>query len=173
MEQLEKSNKPILKIIKEELKKIEKELENIIKKAPELTKNYELVKSVPCIGKVSGIQLLICTGNFKKINTYRKSACYAGVAPFEYMSGTSIRGRTKISQMGNKCLKKLLHICSLSVLKHKRGELYEYYKRKIEEGKHTMSVLNALRNKLLNRIFACLNKGTKYSSTYRACNNIV
>ena len=68
--------------------------------------------------------------------------------------------------MGNKYIKKLLHICSLSILKQKKGELYDYFKRKIEEGKHTMSVLNALRNKLLNRVFACVNNGIKYDPNY-------
>ena len=68
--------------------------------------------------------------------------------------------------MGNKSLKKLLHICSLSVLKHKKGELYDYFKRKQEEGKHTMSILNAIRNKLLNRVFACANNGIKYDLNY-------
>ena len=68
--------------------------------------------------------------------------------------------------MGNKFLKKLLHICSLSVLKHKKGELYDYFEKKLKEGKHKMSILNALRNKLLNRVFACVNKGIEYDSNY-------
>ena len=79
--------------------------------------------------------LLMCTNNFSKIKTYRKGACYAGIAPFEHSSGSSIRGKTRISQMGNKNLKKLLHICSLSVLKSKKGELYDYFERKINERK--------------------------------------
>ncbi len=108
----------------------------------------------------------MCTDNFNKIKTYRKGACYAGIAPFEYSSGTSIRGKTKVSKMGNKYIKKLLHTCTLSILKQKKGDLYAYFKRKIEEGKHTMSVLNALRNKLLNRVFACVNNGVKYDPNY-------
>ena len=68
--------------------------------------------------------------------------------------------------MGNKRLKKLLHICSLSVLKNKKRELYAYFKRKSEEGKHTMSILNVIRNKILNRVFACINNEKKYDPNY-------
>ncbi|MCP3659657.1 MAG: IS110 family transposase [Bacteroidetes bacterium] len=164
--QLIKSSETSLKAVKEDLKRIDKDLEDIITEDEELNKNYELAISVPCIGKVSAIYLLMCTDNFSKIKTYRKGACYAGIAPFEHSSGSSIRGRTRVSQMGNKFLKKLLHICSLSVLKHKKGELYDYFKRKREEGKHTMSILNALRNKLLNRVFACVNNGIEYNPNY-------
>lgn len=164
--QLQKLNESSLKALKEDLKKVEKDLENIISEDESLSKNYELAMTVPCIGKVSAMYLLICTNNFGKIKTYRKGACYAGIAPFEHSSGSSIRGRTRISKMGNKDLKKLLHICTLSVLKSKKGELYDYFERKIKEGKHTMSVLNALRNKLLNRVFACVNNGVKYDINY-------
>ena len=164
--QLKKSSEASLKALKEDLKRVDKDLEDIISEDEELNKNYEIAKSVPCIGKVTAMYLLMCTDNFSKIKTYRKGACYCGIAPFEHSSGSSIRGRTRISQMGNKYLKKLLHICSLSVLKHKKGELYEYFERKIKEGKHTMSVLNALRNKILNRVFACINNGVKYDAHY-------
>jgi transposase len=164
--QLKQLSDSPLKSLKEGLKTVNKDLENIISEDEKLNKNYELAMSVPHIGKVSAMYLLMCTDNFNKIKTYRKGACYAGIAPFEYSSGTSIRGKTKVSKMGNKDVKKLLHTCTLSILKQKKGELYEYFKRKLEEGKHTMSVLNALRNKLLNRVFACVNNGVKYNPEY-------
>lgn len=155
--QLRDSNDSSLKALRQDLKKVDKKLEDTIWEDEDLKQNYVLAKSVPCIGKVSAMYLLMCTDNFKKLKTYRKVACYAGIAPFKHCSGTSIRGRTRVSNMGNKILKKLLHICTLSVLKNKKGELYEYYERKSKEGKHTMSILNALRNKLLSRVFACVN----------------
>lgn len=163
---LKKSSSSSIKSLKSDLKAVDAQLDDIINEDEALNRNYELAKSVPCIGKISAIYLLICTENYTKIKTYRKGACYAGIAPFEYSSGSSIRGRSRISSIGNKCIKKLLHICSLSVLKYKKGELYDYYKRKSEEGKHTMIILNALRNKLLNRVFACVNSRIKYNPNY-------
>ena len=46
----------------------------------------------------------------------------------------------------------------LSIVKQKRGELYEYYERKVKEGKNKMSVINTLRNKIVARVFACVKK---------------
>ena len=153
--QLTKINEGPLKELKTTLECVNKEIEKNIVEEKELKKNYELIQSVPCIDKVSATYLLISTDNFSKIKTYREGACYAGIAPYEHSSGSSVRGKTRISNMGNKNLKKLLHICSLSVLKQKKGDLYKYFIRKQQEGKHTISILNALRNKLLNRVFAC------------------
>ncbi len=164
--QLKKAISKSIRSLEEDLKRVERELEIVIKEDKELEKNYDLAKSVPCIGKMTSMYLLMCTNNYSKIKTYKQGACYAGIAPFEYRSGTSIRGKTRVSNMANKHLKKLLHIGSLSVLKHKKGELYKYFERKKIEGKHIMVVLNALRNKILNRVFACVNKGQLYDPGY-------
>ncbi|MCP3659048.1 MAG: IS110 family transposase [Bacteroidetes bacterium] len=166
LKKLKKANQISIDALKEDLKNIDKDLDILICQDKAIKKNYDLAMSVPCIGKISAMYLLLSTENFSKIKTYRKAACYAGIAPFEYISGSSIRGKTRVSYMGNKYLKKLLHIGSLSVLKNKKGELYDYFKRKIDEGKHTMCVLNSLRNKLLSRVFACVTKGIEYNPDY-------
>ena len=56
--------------------------------------------------------------------------------------------------MANKTLKTALHMCSLNVIRFK-GEMRAYFDRKVKEGKNKMSILNAIRNKILQRIFAC------------------
>lgn len=164
--QLKNSIMATINWAKEDLKKVEEELEKLIEEDAELNKSYKLAKSVPCIGKLSAMYLLMSTDNFTKIKTYGQGASYGSIAPFSCSSGRRLRGKTRISSMGDKCLKSLLHICSLSVLKQKKGELWDYYERKISEGKNTMSVLNALRNKLLSRVFACVNNGVKYDPCY-------
>ena len=47
-----------------------------------------------------------------------------------------------------------------------QGDLQEYYIRKVAEGKNKMSVLNAVRNKLVLRIFACINQDREYEKNY-------
>lgn len=48
----------------------------------------------------------------------------------------------------------------------KQGELATYYHRKVEEGKNKMSVINAVRNKLIHRVFACVRENRKYEKNY-------
>src|SRR5690606_18926799 len=93
--------------------------------------------------------------------TPNKYACYCGVAPFEYSSGTSVNFRTKVNPIANKPLKAMLNLAARSAITSD-PELKLYYLRKVEEGKNKMSVLNAVRNKLIHRIFAVVKRGTPY-----------
>ncbi|WP_026260756.1 transposase, partial [Spirosoma luteum] len=95
----------------------------------------------------------------------KKMACHAGVAPFEHRSGTSVRGKTQVSHQARKRLKSLFHLGAMSVIRMK-GELQDYYQRKVGEGKNKMLVLNAVRNKLIHRIYAVVKRGKKYDKKY-------
>jgi transposase len=55
----------------------------------------------------------------------------------------------------------LLHICAMSAIQVK-GELQDYFQRKVAQGKHKMSVLNAIRNKLIHRMWAVVRDDKKY-----------
>ncbi|MFA6517579.1 MAG: transposase, partial [Bacteroidia bacterium] len=106
----------------------------------------------------------VYTRCFSTFDNARQLACYAGVAPFEYTSGTSIRGKTRVSPMANKKLKVLLSMCALNA-KKADPEIGLYYLRKTEEGKNPMSVINAIRNKLILRVFATVKRGTPCVTT--------
>jgi transposase len=118
------------------------------------------------VGKVLALLLLIYTQGCTKIVDGRKLACYTGVAPFEYRSGTSIMGKTGVSKFANGDLKRVLHMAAISSVQH-NPELKHYYKRKVDEGKSKMSVINAVRNKLLHRIVAVIRRGTPYQPTLK------
>jgi len=75
---------------------------------------------------------------------WRKFACYIGTAPFEHTSGTSVRGKTQVSHLANKQLKKLLHLAAISAIIHNK-ELRAYYLRRVSGGKSKMSTINVLR----------------------------
>ena len=75
------------------------------------------------------------------------------MAPFTYSSGTSLRSKAKVSAKASKTLKTLLHMAALAAVKV-QGDMRTYYERKVGEGKNKMSVLNAVRNKIIHRVFA-------------------
>lgn len=159
------SGNPVVKAQAEGLKKatqeVEKQIKDLIASCVTMQKLYDLLKSVPGIGPVTATYLLLHTRLFSRFKDSRQFASYAGIAPFEYSSGTSIRGRTKVSPLGNKLLKSLLSMAALSAIKADK-ELKSYYERKKAEGKHAMLVLNAVRNKVLARAFAVVKRGTPY-----------
>ncbi|MFO7867915.1 MAG: IS110 family transposase [Bacteroidales bacterium] len=156
-----KSTNSILKNLNANLKKIEERLTTIIKEDPVIEKNFNLISTIPGIGKQTAIYLLLVTKNFTAFNNARQLACYAGIAPFPYQSGSSINGRTKVNNLADKKLKSLLNMCALSANKYD-FELKQYYEKKVNEGKNKMLVLNNIRNKLLTRVFAVINRQQPY-----------
>jgi transposase len=150
-----KNQKNSIKGIEKDLKNIELHLDNLIKEDENLNKIYLQITSVPGIGKVTGLFLICFTNEFTMYSTPRQLACYAGVVPFEYTSGKSVRAKPKVHYMANKKLKKQLHMCALSAIAHD-FEIKEYYNRKVEEGKSKMLVINNVRNKLIHRVCACI-----------------
>lgn len=158
---LEKNIQKSLKAIDGDIEKIEKEIQSIIKEDESLKDSFKLITSVVGIGFVTAVNLIVYTNEFKNINNARKLACYCGVAPFEYKSGTSIRGRTRVNGMANKKLKTNLHMASLVAVRYD-PELKHYYERKVAEGKHKLSVLNAVKCKLLARVVAVVNNQQPY-----------
>ena len=158
---LNKTIKNSLTAIDKDLEKVESSIKEIVNEDDNLKLLYKLITSVVGIGFVTAINLLIYTKGFTVLNETRKLACYCGVAPFEYSSGSSIRGKTKVHFMANRKLKCNLHMASLSAIKLD-ADLKTYYERKVAEGKNKMSVLNAVKNKLLARVVACVNKQKEY-----------
>lgn len=163
---IESRCKITLNAIDKEIKQIEKELQDKINKDTNLKRLFGLATSVPGIGKITAMFMLYYTNEFRLLSNARKLACYCGIAPFEHKSGTSIRGKTRVSPFANKKLKKLLHLVALSTLAND-PELSQYYKRKLNEGKHKMVVINALRNKILHRLCAVIHRGTPYQMKYQ------
>src|SRR5688572_25690132 len=85
----------------------------------------------------------------------------AGVAPFEYRSGSSVLQPTGVSKFANKELKRILHMAAMTSGQYNE-ELRAYFLKKVGAGKSKMSVLNAVRNKLLHQIVAVVKRGTPY-----------
>ncbi len=154
--------------IKVDIKNIDLKIDMLIQNDAELKRIFNIIISVKGIGKATAVLLLIVTDEFKKLHNVKKIACFIGIAPFPYSSGTSVRGRTKISHMGYKPLKSLLHMCAISSIRT-NPEMSAYFKRKVEgEKKHAMTVLNAIRYRLLARVCACVRNNRKYEKSLAA-----
>lgn len=151
--------------INKEITQIEKELDNLINNDSNLKKLYSLARSVPGIGKITALMLLYFTNEFKLYTSAKQLACYCGVAPFDHTSGTSIKGKSRVSHFANKKMKKLLHLVALTSIRADK-QLSAYYQRKVAEGKNKMLIINALRNKILHRLCAVIKRGTPFILEY-------
>lgn len=144
-----------------QINKIEKNLNNIISNNDLLKNIFTLIISVKGIGPQTALFIIAYTEAFTKFKTWRQFASYCGIAPFPNTSGTSIKGRTKVSNLANKKIKSLLDLCAKVSIQY-NPEMKKYYKKRVEQGKNKMSTINVVRNKLLSRIFAVVNRETPY-----------
>lgn len=159
--EIERVNKSTINHLKKASEKIEKRMQEIVKMNEELHLQNQLIQSILGLGPMTSIYLILVTKGFTTFKNSRQLSCYAGVAPFKYSSGSSIKGRTKVSHFADKKLKSLLNMCAMNAKKYD-PELKLYYERKLEEGKSKMLVLNNIRCKLLGRVFAVINRGSAY-----------
>jgi transposase len=160
------SQKNIIASLDKQILKIEKQMQEIIKGNDELKKQYDLITSITGIGSQTALYIIVTTAGFSKFKNSRSYASYCGIAPFPNSSGTSIRGLTKVNNLANKRIKSLLDLTAKSAIQF-NSEMKAYYNKRIEEGKSKMSTINIIRNKLLARIFAVVNRGTPYVNTMK------
>ncbi|MBG7610765.1 IS110 family transposase [Polaribacter sp. BAL334] len=147
--------------ISKQVNSIEKRIQELITEDVSMHKNYELLSSLKGIGFVVACQLIYHTGNFTRFDSWRSFSSYCGTAPFAHESGTSIKRRKQCHYLGDRKMKSLLSMASISAIQHD-SELRIYYKRKLAEGKDKMLAINNVRNKLIARAFAVIKRGTPY-----------
>lgn len=152
--------KALKKFLENQVETIEKEMHQTIEADEQLKTNYNLLLSIDGIGVVNAINTIIATHNFEMFDNARQYASYIGVAPFEHTSGTSVRGRTHV-EAGAKMLKADLTGAVRSCINHDK-EIKKYYERKIVEGKAYGVVVNAIKFKLLLRMFAVIKRQSPF-----------
>lgn len=156
-----KTNAKTIAFLKIQFKEVEAKIQDVVKTNEKISQQINLVKSVPGIGSQTGLYLVMITKCFESFDNWRQLACYSGIAPFEYSSGSSIRGKTRVSHLADKKLKSILQMCVLTAIKTD-SELKTYYHKKKSEGKNPMLVMNNIRCKLIARAFAVINRGTPF-----------
>lgn len=161
----QKSNTEVIACLDKQVETVEKEIEKLLHKDDLLLNQYKLINSIKGIGAQTAVALIVLTEGFTLFDSWRKFASYAGIAPFPNQSGT-FRGRTKTSKLANKRIKALLTLCAGTAVQYST-EMKAYYKRRTDEGKSKMSTLNIIRNKLLARAFAVVNRNSDYVDTLK------
>lgn len=162
---LYQSSKTSIIALEKNIKEVNKQIDVLIQSDQKLAQQVNLISSIPSVGRQTATEIIIATNEFQDISEGKKLACYAGVAPFKNESG-NYKGKARVHKMANKSIKKLLHMCSLVAIQ-KVDEFKEYYQRKVKEGKNKMSVLNAIRNKLVLRICAVIKNNEMYQTNYK------
>ena len=159
---LVQSYKKVLKTLEVSIKEIEEKIELLTNEDHDIRRSKELLTSIPGIGNICAVNLIVITNNFQSFRNAKHLACYIGVVPFKNESGGIIK-KERVSKMANTKIKKLLHMAAMATIRSDQ-ELKAYFHRKVSQGKNKMSVLNAVKNKLVHRIIALINRNEHFIS---------
>ncbi len=103
------------------------------------------------MGTKTALFLIVITDEFNKFETASQLCSYVGITPTLRVSGSSVRGKSRISKMGNRKLRNLMFLCAFSACKHNKA-CRELYERILAKGQSKKVALIAVANKLLNRL---------------------
>ena len=161
--------KKAIELFDKQVKDIERQIKDVLASDDSVRKNYDLLVSIPGIGMINAIMTIIATGNFTRFQTARQYAKFSCVSPLANQSGTSVKGGNHTSRAGHNEIRSVLTEGARSAIHHD-ANLKAYYERKRAEGKTHGCVMNAVKFKLICRMFAVIQRQTPYVNTdrYRA-----
>jgi transposase len=149
--------------LKKEQLLLENELETLIKaNEPNL---FSRLTTIPGIGKKTALLMMVSTSNFNNFSSYKQVSSFLGLAPNERSSGSSIRGKAKISKTGDGLLRNHLFMCSFTACLH-NPQCKALFDRIVAKGKSKKLALIAVCNKLLKQAFAIAKSGLPYDPNY-------
>ncbi len=151
--------------MKARIKEIDALIDTQIATNPRLFQTYEHVCSVPHVGRLLALNLLLITNGFTEHVDHRQLAAFIGICPFEHQSGTSVYRRPQSDAAGPVRLRKLLYLASMRMRAY-FPDYKAYYLRKTAEGKSGKLVLNNLANKALKLICGIIRSGKPYIKTF-------
>ena len=150
----------LLKALNEQIKLLEKSMAR--KTKAHGNQQLECLTSIPGIGQKTAIHLFIITQGFTRFETSKQLSAYIGISPRIYESGTSVKGRPKISKLGMSRFRAILYMCTWSAVKYNKA-CREFYERLLAKGKAKNLALIAVANKLVKQAFAIATKKQIYN----------
>lgn len=151
--------------INAEINLLEKELEKKIKEhEQDLLSN---LLSIPGIGKKTAILLIVCTNGFQTFENSGQLSAFFGLSPTEHTSGSSVKGKSRISKRGNPLMRNHLFMCSFTACS-KNPQCKALYNRIVNKGKSKKLALIAVTNKLLSQSLAIAKSGVRYDLNYKS-----
>lgn len=148
-----------------EIKQTETLIRQHINDHPDLKEQSDLLDSIPGIGETTAALLLAEIVNIKQYTSARQVAAYAGLVPRERRSGSSVRGRTCLSKIGNARLRKALYFPAITALRC--SDFFKTWAESLRtRGKSKMSVIGAAMRKLIHLAYGVLKTGKPFDPNW-------
>jgi len=144
-----------------QIKRTEELIRDHINRHPRLRQQSELLDSIPGIAETTAAALLSEITDITQYRSARQVAAYAGLVPRERQSGTSLRGRTRLSKIGNARLRRALYFPAITALRC--SPFFQEWAEGLQKrGKSKMSVICAVMRKLIHLAYGVLKSGKPF-----------
>jgi transposase len=161
---IERLKKQIV-LFNSQVKEISQEIQALVKTDENVSKAIKLITSVSGIGWLTAATVLAETNGFELIRNKRQLSSYAGFDVREKQSGTSVKGKPRISKKGNKYLRKAMHMPALAAIRHDDG-FKAVFARLVAKHGIKMKAAVAVQRKLLEMTFTIYKTNTPYQKNY-------
>ena len=145
---------------------IKKDIIKLIDARPEVKQVIKNISTIPGVGHLTAVTVLAETNGFELIRNKKQLTSYAGFDVREKLSGTSVKGKPRISKRGNKHLRKAMHLPSLSSVKYNRHHR-ALYTRIVSKNGVKMKALIAVQRKMLELIYVIFKNRSVYQDDYQ------
>lgn len=160
-----------IKFLDKQVAEIVKEITALVKQDDQVNGSIELICSIPGVGRLTAATILAETNGFELIRNKRQLTSYAGLDVKEKQSGTSIKGKPRISKKGNRHLRKALHLPALTAIRHEK-KFKAVFVRLVSKHGIKMKAAVAVQRKLLEMIYTIYSKNTAYDKNYLDQNEV-
>lgn len=152
-------------LLNEQELEIKQEISTLAKKDQRTSKTIELLTSIPGIGVLTATTVLAETNGFELIRNKRQLTSYAGLDVREKQSGTSVKGKPKISKRGNRYLRKAMHLPALSAIRCNE-RFKTVFARLVSRHGIKMKAAVAVQRKMLELMYTLYKTNTRYDQEY-------
>lgn len=154
-----------IKLLNKQVLEIKEEITVLVKQEKEVDKSVEVICSIPGVGLLTAVTVLAETNGFELIRNKRQLTSYAGLDIKEKQSGTSVKGKPKISKKGNRHLRKAMHLPALAAIRHEE-RFKGIFTRLVSKHGVKMKAAVAVQRKLLEMIYTLHKTNTIYNKDY-------
>ncbi len=164
-ERVRNSLETMLAVLKSQIREVKHQIHSHLQNHPDLREQAELIASIPGLAELTAANLLAEFGDIASYESGRQLAAYAGLSPQERLSGSSVRGRTRLCKIGSARLRKSLYMPAVVARRYNRA-VQAFADRLRSRGKHTRSILGAIMRKLLHWVYGVLKSGRLFDAEF-------
>jgi transposase len=155
-----------IRYLEKQIRQLEKKIKDHIDGHPDLRQQCDLLETIPGIAATTSANL-ISELRFAQFSTARQAAAYAGLTPSDRESGTSVKGRPRLSKIGSRRLRKMLYMPAMVAIRY-NPTLSEFAERLERKGKSGKVIISAVMRKMIHIAFGVLKSGRPFVPGYQA-----